>query len=112
MTNIPKPNLRVLQKRILFQFEEEMATLVDKKIQQRGFSEVTAAGIIVVSPTTNADKARWGVGIQNGPDCTSAIQCGSGILIEQLLWSNGATVDGQEYWLTDEDKVLCVEDPA
>ncbi|MDE1830604.1 MAG: hypothetical protein KGI25_09805, partial [Thaumarchaeota archaeon] len=87
---IPELNIRTLKKNILFLFEDDFTNLNDKKINQRGFREVTASGIIVVSPTTNAEKARWGVVIKVGPECSDDIKVGSRILIEKLMWTNGA----------------------
>lgn len=107
----PNPPLRVLKSNILFQFEEDSTWFVDKKVKQKGFREVTSAGIIVVNATKNADKARWGVVIKVGPEVTENVKVGSRIFIEKLMWTNGATWDGEEYWMTNEEKVLCVEDP-
>lgn len=108
----PNPSLRLLKNNILFQFEEESAYLVDKKIRQKGFKEVTKSGLIVISPTKNADAARWGIVIKVGPEVTEEIRVGSRIFIEKLMWTSGATWDREEYWMTNEEKVLCVEDPT
>lgn len=105
------PNLRVLRNNILFQFEEDSTYFVDKKVKQKGFREVTPAGIIVVNQQKNADTARWGVVVTLGPDVTDEIKIGSRIFIEKLMWTNGVTFEREEYWMTNEDKVLCVEDP-
>lgn len=108
----PNPNLRVFKKDILFQFEEESTYLIDKKIKQKGFKEVTDWGLVIISPTTNADSARWGIVIKIGPEVTEEIKIGSRIFIEKLMWTNGVEWQGQEYWKTNEDKVLLVEDPT
>ncbi len=107
----PNPNLRVLKNDILFQFEEESATLTDQKVKQKGFREVTDWGLVIVSPTKNADSARWGVVIKVGPEVGSDIKIGSRIFIEKLMWTNGVEWQGHEYWKTNEDKILLVEDP-
>lgn len=103
----------MLRNTILFQFEEESTYFTDKKVKQKGFREVTAAGIIVVNQQKNADTARWGVVIKVGPEVDrDDIKVGKRILIEKLMWTNGVTHESEEYWMTSEDKVLCVEDPA
>lgn len=107
----PNPNLRVLKKNILFQFEEESTYFHDKKVKQKGFKEVTPAGIIIVNQQKNADMARWGIVIKVGPEVTQEIKIGNRILIDKLMWTNGVTHEKEEYWMTSEDKVLCVEDP-
>ena len=111
MKKLPNPNLRMLQKNILFQFEDEFTTYTDKKVQQKGFREVTASGIIVVSPKKSAESARWAIVIKVGPEVTDEIKVGSRIFIDKLMWTNGEKFEGEEYWMTNEDKVLCVQDP-
>lgn len=112
---IPNPNLRPLKKRVLFQFEEDFVNIrdQDQKSSMRGFQEKTKSGLIVVnSPQRNAEQARWGVVIKKGPECSDEIKVGGRIFIEKLMWSNGSTFENQEYWLTDEDHVLCVDNSA
>lgn len=107
----PNPSLRMLKNTILFQFEEESTYFTDKKVKQKGFKEVTAGGIIVVNQQKNADTARWGIVIKVGPEVGEDIKVGSRILIEKLMWTNGVEHEKEEYWMTNEDKILCVEDP-
>lgn len=104
------PPFRCLRNDILFQFEEEFADLHDKKVSQRGFKEVTDWGLVIVSPTKQAESARWGVVVTVGPDCNpDDIRVGRRILIEKLMWTNAVTYEKQEYWKTNEDKVIAVD---
>lgn len=112
---LPNPKIRTLKKRVLFQFEEDFVTIRDQdhKSSMRGFKEVTKSGLIVVkNPQHNAEQARWGVVIKKGPECCEDIKLGGRIFIEKLMWTNGSNFEGEEYWLTDEDHILCVDNSA
>lgn len=110
MTTAQSIPLRCLRNDILFQFEEESTYFTDKKIRQKGFKEVTDWGLIIVNPNTNAKQPRWGIVVVAGPECNpDDIKPGRRILIENLMWTNAIEYDKQEYWKTNEDKVIGVD---
>ena len=111
MAKSKTPTLRVFRNDILFQFESEAAVLRDKKLAQKGFKEKTSWGFEFVAPETSAGSARWGIVVSIGPEIVDAgIKIGSRILIENLKWTNAIEFDGAEYWKTNEDQVLLLDE--
>ncbi len=110
MATKKKSKFRMLRNDIMFQFESEDAVLRDGKKTMRGFKEVTDWGFTIVSPKESASQPRWGVVVAVGPDVdTNDIAVGRRILIENLKWTEGVKVDGEEYWKTNSDVVLGVD---
>jgi co-chaperonin GroES (HSP10) len=106
-----KVNLRMLRNDILFQFEDKAATWNDGKLSQKGFKEVTAWGLEIISPEPSAKAPRWGKVLAVGPDVDQKdIKVGSRILIEALAWTNAVEINRVEYWKTNSDRVLCVDE--
>ena len=75
------------------------------------FINSAASGIIISSQASDqSNLARWGKVTAIGPNVTD-VQVGEFILIESGMWTQGfKTVDGQQLWKTDEEKVLIVSD--
>lgn len=106
-----KLNLRMLRNDILFQFEDEKAIWNDKKLSQVGFKEVTSWGLEIISPEPSAKAPRWARVLAVGPDVDQTdIKVGSRILIENLMWTNAVEINRVEYWKTNSDKVLVVDE--
>lgn len=99
--------LRALLNNIIFQFEDKLATANGVK----QFSETTSWGFDLRSNfDLNTKSPRWGKVVSVGPDVSEDIKPGTFILIEALKWTEGADVDGQIFWKTNEDQVLAVRE--
>jgi co-chaperonin GroES (HSP10) len=75
------------------------------------FINSAASGIIISSQASDqANLPRWGKVTAVGPNVTD-VRVGEFVLIEPGMWTQGfKTVDGQQLWKTDEEKVLAVSD--
>lgn len=101
--------LRPILNHIIFQFEDELVTAKGRK----QFASQTDWGFKVIADFDNDVKSpRWVRVVSVGPKVSGEITEGSRILVEALQWTEGAKFEGQEYWMTNEDKVLAVEDPS
>lgn len=99
--------LRPLLSNIIFQFEDELATA--NGIKQ--FKETTSWGFDLRSNFDHNTKApRWGIVVAVGPDVSEEIKEGTAILIEPLKWTEGVKLEGEHYWMTNEDQVLAVRE--
>lgn len=101
--------LRVFKNDVLFQFEDDAATLHDGRKSARGFKETTSWGFVFTSSKESASNARWGIVKATGPEIVDDIYTGRRVLVENLKWTDPVKFDGQEYWKTTEDFVLCVD---
>ena len=100
--------LRALRNGIIFQFEEVTTS-------NRGqFQETTKSGIYLApSFDESAKKARWGIVFFVGNEIIDkSIVPGARIFIEALKWTKRFKVDDENFWKTDEDNVLAVDDSA
>ncbi len=95
-------NIRAIYNQILFQF-------VDKVNAKGQFEEARSKGgiILIGGFDDSAKQPRWARIVSLGPDCSDELRTsGCEILIENLRWNEGAKLDGQRLWKTDEDQVL------
>jgi co-chaperonin GroES (HSP10) len=103
--------LRMLRNDILFQFEDDKAVWNDGKLSQVGFKEKTSWGLEIISPTPSAKSPRWARVLEVGPEVNQKdIKIGSRILIEHLMWTNAVEIDRVEYWKTNDEKILAVDE--
>lgn len=102
--------LRVFRDDIMFQFEDEAATLAHGKINQTAFQEKTSWGFIYKNPKASTESARWGIVTHLGPDVDPEITIGSKILIAPLKWTNAIEFNRTKYWKTNVDQVLAIEE--
>ena len=99
--------VEAIRNHILFQFEEKKRR--QDKMDQ--FAEVTDWGFEVTRIQDSMDQPRWGIVVAVGPDVIEeAIVPGARILIDALKWTNAVEFGGNEYWRTDEDNVLGIDD--
>lgn len=57
----------------------------------------------------SAKRPRWGTVVMAGPDADADVRTpGTQILIENLKWTLGFTLDGQRLWRTDDSVILAV----
>lgn len=95
--------LRALNKQIIFTFLQDTSG--------NYFHETTKTGLVLLE---NKDKqlkpARWGKVERIGKDVSSEIKIGDFILIEPLMWTTHLAFEGEKFWVTSEDKVMCVSE--
>lgn len=100
--------LRVFHNDILFQFNDELTVLRDGKINARGFKEKTDWGFVFVSANESAANARWATIVAVGPKTKPDMYVGRTILIENLKWTAGVDFQGEKYWKTTDEFVMCL----
>lgn len=104
-----KVPLRVFRNDILFQFEDEGAMLNDGMKSARGFKEKTSWGFEFSSSKDSASNSRWAVVVGIGPEVNTDIYVGRRVLVENLKWTDGVEFEGQKYWKTTDEFVLCLD---
>lgn len=94
--------LQPIRKDVIFQFLTEVT-------KQGNFKETTGWGFEVVRGKQHFEEEghRMGHVVAVGPDCTD-VTPGMDVVIQKLMWTNQFSIDGKQYWKTDEDKVLAV----
>lgn len=94
---------RAIRNHIIFQF-----------VEQTGggkFFETSKGGIIVgYNDLEQSKRARWGRVVKVGHEVTDQIKEGDYIYIEPLAWSFSFKIGDEEYWRTDDSKVLLIAD--
>jgi co-chaperonin GroES (HSP10) len=86
---------------VLFKFLDETQG------PQGSFSERTRSGLIIPTLQATQKGERWGRVIAVGPDAED-IAVDDYILIEPLMWTRNAELDGDKFWKTNPDKILAV----
>lgn len=100
--------LRAIRNHIIFRFDEETVAWGGKRM----FAEQQTDWGFKFLPNfdESAKKARYGIVDYIGPEVENPqIQPGVRILIEAQMWSDGFVFEGTEYWRTDEEKVLGID---
>lgn len=94
--------IKPIQDSIIFQF-------LNKRSSNMGmFEETTASGIALFANNEDSSKmARWAIANFIGPE-VKEINQGDYILIEPLQWTEAIKYNNEEWWKTDESKILCV----
>lgn len=74
------------------------------------FINSTSSGILVAhNDGTQASIPRWGKVTHVGPDVQD-VAIDDFILIEAGMWTPGFYVNGERFWKTDDQKVMCLGD--
>jgi len=97
---------------IVFQFEQGYRHVGDGSAISQAFQETTESGITFHQYGETTSSPRWGNVIAVGPTVKEDIKVGDRILIEPLKWTNHTVYDEQQYWKTNEDFVLGVDEDA
>jgi len=98
--------LKPIRNHVLFQFEDPMI----KHMGVRQFESRTEWGFAVFSADESAKDARFGLVVAVGPEVPEEIRPGVRILIEPLKWTPAIPFEGEEYWRTDSDCILAVDE--
>lgn len=99
--------IRPLHNKIFFQFEDR---IVKNKTGTRGFESVSEAGIVVMADDEDStQKGRWARVLNVGPT-VSEIKAGDRICIHPLRWTSVMNVDGVDFWQTNDEEVLLIQD--
>ena len=99
--------IRPLHNKIFFQFDDKIVKNVGGV---RGFESVSTSGIVVMANDQDATMTgRWAKVLAVGPEVTD-IKSGDRICIHPLRWTSMMTVDQVDFWQTNEDEVMLIED--
>lgn len=99
--------IRPLHNKIFFQFEDR---IVSNTTGTRGFESTSESGIVVMSNDEDATMTgRWAKVLSVGPK-VSDIKAGDRICIHPLRWTSMMTVDQVNFWQTNDDEVLLIQD--
>lgn len=100
--------IRPLHNKIFFQFEDRVMTGLEGK---RAFEDKTESGIVTLGSTEDATKKpRWAKVLAVGPTTDDSIKVGDRVMIEALRWTEMMTVDGVDFWQTNDEEILIIED--
>ena len=99
--------IRPLHNKIFFQFEDK---IVQGNTGVRGFESKSEAGIVVMSNDEDATMTgRWAKVLSVGPK-VAEIKAGDRICIHPLRWTSMMTVEQVNFWQTNDDEVLLIQD--
>lgn len=100
-------NINAIGNGIIFQFNDQMA--LNDGLHKKQFKDVTESGIVYSTASESMENARWATVTSVGPDvvCVSA---GDRVLVTALKWTNAISFEGQDYWKTDEDQLLAIDE--
>lgn len=93
--------LHPLGSTVLFKFLDET------RGAQGSFSERTRSGLIIPTLQQTQKGERWGQVVAAGPEAAD-VAVGDYILIEPLMWTRNAELDGEKFWKTNTDKIMAV----
>lgn len=100
--------IRPLHNKIFFQFEERV---IVNNAGVRSFENESECGVVVLGNNDHATKEpRWISVIATGPDVDSDIQVGMRVCVEALRWTEMMTVDGVDFWQTNDKEILAIEE--
>lgn len=106
MTTIEKSSLnklKAIKDKIIFKFIQDTTGNM--------FHEVTKSGFHIIEKADKQLKtARWAQAYKVGNTVCDDIKAGTYILIENLMWTQHVTFEGEKMWTTTEEKVLAVSD--
>lgn len=91
-------NFRCLNNKVVFKFVEDIANGAFKNKTDWGFQ-------LKQDPAGDIKKPRWGLVEKIGPDVT-LVKEGEYVLIEPLMWTLKLIYEGDEFWYTNEEKIL------
>jgi len=94
--------LSAIKNHILFEFSDEVVN--------KAFANSTTWGFTVLDRNEDVKIPRWGRVINRGPEVNEEISIGDYILIEPLAWTTKVVINKNNYWMTNDSKVLLVSD--
>jgi len=100
--------LKPIKNNIFFKFVDKLVT---DQSDNRVFETVSENGIVMMGNYDDSAKSnRWVEVLEVGPDVTPEIKTGSMICVEALQWTERSTLDGEDFWRTNDEKVLVVRE--
>lgn len=97
--------LKAIRNHIVFQFNDGFS---NRDVKQ--FADKTDWGFEVVRHNDSMERPRWVTVISVGHECPDDIKPGMHVLLEPLKWTSAFDFEGQEYWRSDSDCVLAVDE--
>ena len=98
--------IRPLHNKIFFQFEER---IIENAKGVRSFETKSDGGVVVLGSNEDATKKpRWCKVLAVGPKVDDSIKVGMRVCVEALRWTDPVTVDGVEFWQTNDEEILVI----
>lgn len=97
--------LKAIRNHVVFQFLDKFS---NRDVKQ--FANTTDWGFEVVRHHESMELPRWVKVISVGHEAPADIQPGMHVLIEALKWTSAFDFEGQEYWRSDADCVLAIDE--
>lgn len=98
--------LRPIHNHIIFQFEEGKT----KHMGISQFQEETDWGFQYANTDGSLETGRWVRVTHVGHEVPDYIKPGMRVCVEKLQWTNEFELDGELYWRTDSDQIICIDD--
>lgn len=95
--------IRPLHNKIFFQFEDR---IVLNEGGMRSFEDTHGGIVVTGNKDDTTKKPRWVKVIGVGPEVDDLIQIGDRILVEALRWTEMYTIDGVNFWQTNDSEVM------
>ena len=98
-----------LGKKFTFTFVDKVVVRTDMDRRRTQFEETTELGFTISSYDEGTKTPRWVIVMDVGPDVTE-FKTGDKVLVDALKWSDALEFDGNNFWYSDEEQVLAVEE--
>ena len=100
--------LKAIRNHVIFQFEDEH----QKHMGIAQFKEKTDWGFEFAETNASMEVGRWVRITHVGHEVPDDIQPGMRVCVDKLCWTNAFEVDGENYWRTDSDSILLIDEGA
>ena len=98
-----------LGKKFTFTFVDNVVVRTDMDRRRTQFEETTEGGFTISSYDEGTKTPRWVIVMDVGPDVTE-FKTGDKVLVDALKWSDAIEFGGDNFWYSDEEQVLAVEE--
>lgn len=91
---------------IIFRFKDSLS--LKDGLHKKQFQDITDEGIVYSTPSESMDNPRWAFVTSVGPD-VGDIFVNDCVLVTALKWTTAISFEGQDYWKTDADQILAID---
>jgi hypothetical protein len=98
---------RALYDGVIFQFEDKI--LLKDDTHKKQFKDTTNWGFEMTSAENSMERPRWVIVVSVGEEVTT-IKPGDRVLVTALKWTTAMSIDNIDYWKTDINQVLAIDD--
>jgi len=101
--------LKPLGNKFTFKFVDKVVIKTDTERRRTQFEETNDFGFTISSYDEGAKMPRWVIVQEVGPT-VKEFKVGDKVLLEALMWSEAVEFDNDNFWYSDETKVLAIEE--